>query len=188
MKNATAVASSVPSSTCACVVSAALSAQVNCVQAHHTSQKTRIDWPTASGVIPSCSSATTCVTENTKTRSKNSSTNVTGWFSGDRMERSVDMRLDGSRGLREDLASATSVTHLVHGEHAALGVQALRDPVAAGNLHRAVDHLPAVLLHLVGGGVHVLHAHVVAPRRPGHLRRLREDAPERVAVLPEDRV
>src|SRR5688572_31913817 len=145
MKNATAVASSVPSSTCACVVSAALSAQVNCVQAHHTSQKTRIDWPTASGVIPSCSSATTCVTENTKTRSKNSSTNVTGWFSGDRMDRSVDMRLDGSRELR-GISLATSVPHLVYGEHAALGVQALRDPVAARNLHRAVDHLSAVLL------------------------------------------
>jgi len=77
MKNATAVAPSVPSSTSGCVVSAALSAQVNCVQPHHTSQKTRIARPIASSVIPSWSNPTTCVTEKTKTRSKNSSTNVT---------------------------------------------------------------------------------------------------------------
>ena len=45
MKKAMIVATIVPNSTSGCVVSAALSAQVNCVHAHQTIQKTRIALP-----------------------------------------------------------------------------------------------------------------------------------------------
>ncbi len=53
MKNATAVASSVAAAMAGWVVSAALSAQVNCVQAHHTSQKISTPSPTAAQLTPS---------------------------------------------------------------------------------------------------------------------------------------
>src|SRR5919109_562670 len=85
MKKATAVAPRVASSTRWCVVSAAFNAQVNCVQPHHTSQKTSTVCSTDAPFRPWCSTPTTWVTENTKTRSKNSSTNVTFWSCGETM-------------------------------------------------------------------------------------------------------
>src|SRR5215510_1716524 len=66
---------------------------------------------------------------------------------------------------------------VVDGEGGALRIDAHGDPVAAGNLHRSVDDLAAVLLDFFGGAVDVLDADVVQPgRRTGSLLALGVDA------------
>lgn len=72
-----AVASRMASCTRWWSVLAALSAHVNCVHAHHTSQKTSSADPADRASTCPWSSVTTWVMQKTNTRSKNSSTNVT---------------------------------------------------------------------------------------------------------------
>ncbi len=90
MTSATPVATRVTTRTAGWVVSAGLSVHVNCVHAHQISQPSTIDRRTPSGVRSWAVSAVIWVTANTKTRSKNSSTNVTACGSEAR-------RLEGSR-------------------------------------------------------------------------------------------
>ena len=77
MTSAAPVAASVMIRTVGWVVSAGLSVQVNWVHAHQMIQPSRIDRRTPSGVRSCAVRTVSCVTANTKTRSKNSSTNVT---------------------------------------------------------------------------------------------------------------
>jgi hypothetical protein len=102
MKKAIAVATSVASSTRGCSVLAALRAQVNCVHPHHTIQKMSRARAIVSAEMPSAKMCTTWVTENTNTRSKNSSTKVTRWSCGEARESGSVM---GSRRRFERLPS-----------------------------------------------------------------------------------
>ena len=85
MTSATPVATRVTTRTPGWVVSAGFSVHVNCVHAHQISHPSRIDRRTPPGVRSWAVSAVSCVTAKTKTRSKNSSTNVTGCGSDVRM-------------------------------------------------------------------------------------------------------
>ena len=51
----------------------------------------------------------------------------------------------------------------MHGEGGALRVQALRDAIAAGNVHRAVEHLAAVRLDAVCCGIGAVDANEMQP-------------------------
>src|SRR6187455_3293261 len=82
MTKAAAVATRVMTRTRTWVVSAGLSVQVNCVQAHQISQNSTSERRTPSIVRLCAVRAVTWVTAKTKTRSKNSSTNVTACSSG----------------------------------------------------------------------------------------------------------
>ena len=85
MTSATPVAASVMIRTTGWVVSAGLSVHVNWVHAHQISQPSRIDRRIPSGVRSCAVKTVSCVTANTKTRSKNSSTNATDCASAARM-------------------------------------------------------------------------------------------------------
>lgn len=72
------MATNVATRTTGASVSAGLSDQVNCVHAHQINQKSSSPWATPEASRWWTVKAVTCVTANTKTRSKNSSTKVTG--------------------------------------------------------------------------------------------------------------
>ena len=76
MKKAIAAAASTVTSTTGLVVSAGLRVQVNCCQAHHTSQATTAARAAPSQVRSCTSKLVTWVTAYTNTRSKKSSTYV----------------------------------------------------------------------------------------------------------------
>src|SRR5262249_56054748 len=59
-----------------------------------------------------------------------------------------------------------------HRERRALRVAALDDPAAAGDLHRAVENLPAAVLRPRRGAIDGLDVEVIKPERRGRLRRL----------------
>src|SRR5262249_14683626 len=69
-------------------------------------------------------------------------------------------------------ASSRSAFRSHYCERRALRVAALDDPAAAGDLHRAVENLPAAVLRPRRGAIDGLDVEVIKPERRGRLRRL----------------